>query len=198
MEKTANNKETETKASKDKEHDMSVESESINNEAANTNQSTVENTNESIDSSDAENSDEYKQAQNFIRAKAIEAEKKEKAKAELLESWNKDIEEIKKFNPNFDFNEETENNSEFTKLIYSGIGVQTAYNAVHMEEIKQANAKQTSESIYNDLIAKAQRPAESALNERAQSLNGTSVKNLNKKQREDIAKRAQRGERIIL
>lgn len=118
---------------------------------------------------------------------------------ETVEKWYTESMKLKESYPDFDIFSEAKNPS-FVSLIQSGIDVRTAYEAVHHNDIVRAaqeNAAREAEiKVAQSIRQKASRPAENGLSSRSSAIFANGVSSLTREEREDIAKRAARGERI--
>lgn len=101
----------------------------------------------------------------------------------------KEADETKKHYEKFDFDKELEN-EKFVRLLNCGLDVKTAYEATHLEEIKAA-AKNSAKS---DELKK--RPLENGTVKGGGALLKSGVYALTKKEREELARRTQKGETI--
>lgn len=160
-----------------------------------------------------ENDDSYYEAEALERNESVENIRKEsqldrkinyyndlisKQKAdETLQEWRKQGEALKTIYPNFDLNEEA-SNEKFIKLLQSGIDVQTAYEALHHNEIMpqamQYAAKIAEQKVANSVKANGMRPMENGASMPA--ITKRDVSQLSKAEREALIKRAASGERI--
>lgn len=118
---------------------------------------------------------------------------------ETVEKWYTESMKLKESYPDFDIFSEAKNPS-FVSLIQSGIDVRTAYEAVHHNDIVRAaqeNAAREAEiKVAQSIRQKASRPAENGLSSRSSAIFANGVSSLTREEREDIAKRAARGEKI--
>ena len=118
---------------------------------------------------------------------------------ETVEKWYTESMKLKESYPDFDIFSEAKNPS-FVSLIQSGIDVRTAYEAVHHNDIVRAaqeNAAREAEiKVAQSIRQKASRPAENGLSSRSSAIFANGVSSLTREEREDIARRAARGERI--
>jgi hypothetical protein len=116
-----------------------------------------------------------------------------------LATWYADAEKVKAVYPTFDFQAECANRN-FMGLLKSGIPVQQAYELIHMEEIKTAAAKTAAETAGAQMAAKVQakaaRPKENGMSSQSAVIVKDNVSSLTRKERAEIARRAQRGEVI--
>lgn len=99
------------------------------------------------------------------------------------------------------FDAEMENET-FARLIASHVPPKTAYEVVHMEELQQARAQAAADAarsnVMNTIQAQGQRPAEIGGNANGGEFTRTDPRSWTKQQREDIIRRVQRGEKIVL
>lgn len=99
----------------------------------------------------------------------------------------------------FDFDFEMQN-PEFSRLLGSGITVEGAYKAVHFDEMVGGamahTAAKVKEGIVNSVNSRAQRPSEGAVSSHSATTFKTDVNALTKADREEIERRALRGEHI--
>ena len=100
---------------------------------------------------------------------------------------------------NFDFDAEMQN-PEFSRLLGSGVTVEGAYKAVHFDEMVGGamahTAAKVKEGIVNSVNSRAQRPSEGAVSSHPATTFKTDVNALTKADREEIERRAARGEII--
>lgn len=134
-----------------------------------------------------------------LRKVRRQQEGQQKAQAQL-DTWYKEAEAVKKVYPSFDFKAETQNR-DFLGLLRKGLPVQQAYELIHMDEIKDATAKAAAQATGAQMEAriksKASRPTENGMSSQSAAIvRKDSVSSLSRKDREEIARRAQRGERI--
>lgn len=116
-----------------------------------------------------------------------------------LNQWYAEGEKLKELYPSFDFRAETAN-KDFTDLLKSGLPVQKAYELVHMEEIKEAAARAAAQTAGEQVVAKikskASRPLENGTSSQSAVITKSDVHGLSRADRAEIARRAQRGEKI--
>ena len=91
-------------------------------------------------------------------------------------------------------------NPDFVKLLQMGISVDSAYKAIHMDEmIGGAMAKTAStvrEKMSNAIQSRQARPAENGINQTTSKVFKTDVTKLTRQDREEIERRVMRGEHI--
>lgn len=118
---------------------------------------------------------------------------------ETVEKWYYESMKLKESYPDFDIFSEAKNPS-FVSLIQSGIDVRTAYEAVHHNDIvrmaRETAAREAEIKVAESIRQKASRPAENGLSSKSSAIFANGVSSLTPKEREDIAKRAARGEKI--
>lgn len=123
----------------------------------------------------------------------------QEAAQQKLNQWYSEGEKLKEVYPTFDFRAEAANR-DFMGLLKSGLGVQQAYELVHMEEIKAAAARTAAETAGAQMKAriqnKAARPTENGTSSQSAVIVKNDVHNLSRADRAEIARRAQRGEKI--
>ena len=118
---------------------------------------------------------------------------------QTVEKWFESSMELKGIYPDFDIFAEAKNPS-FVSLIQKGIDVKTAYEVVHHKELMNAAIekagleaeKKTAEAIKQ----RSMRPAENALSSKSSAVYANGISSLTPREREDIARRAARGEKI--
>ncbi len=94
--------------------------------------------------------------------------------------------------------EELAADGQFLTLLAQGFGVKQAYDALHMEEIMQKAAQQTSRQVVDNIVARGERPVEAAS---VSAMTGNPTNDVAKMGDDEIdalVKRAMRGERIEL
>lgn len=121
------------------------------------------------------------------------------AAQQKLNQWYAEGEKMKEVYPTFDFRAEAANR-DFMGLLKSGLGVQQAYELVHMEEIKAAAARTAAQTAGEQMKAriqnKAARPSENGTSSQSAVITKSDVHSLSRQDRAEIARRAQRGEKI--
>lgn len=132
---------------------------------------------------DAERNADYEKRVKDIELKKIEAELEKEAK------------ELKEVYPEFDVEKELENPT-FQTLVNSGIPMKTAYEAIHLEEIKKAGEKNAQKKALSEYKKTALRPEENGISLKQGGILRAGVHSLSKKDREELAKRARKGEII--
>ena len=125
-------------------------------------------------------------------------EGQQKAQAQI-DAWYKEAEAVKGIYPTFDFKAEA-TNRDFLGLLRSGLPVQKAYELVHMDEIKEAAAKSAAQAagaqVEARIKSKQSRPSENGTSSQSAAIVKNDVSSLTREDRAEIARRAQRGEKI--
>lgn len=116
-----------------------------------------------------------------------------------MNQWYTEGEKVKEIYPNFDLRTECANR-DFLGLLKSGLSVQKAYELMHMDEIKEAAARSAAQAAGMQVVAKikskAARPSENGTSSQSAVIVKNDVHNLSREDRAEIARRAQRGEKI--
>ena len=123
---------------------------------------------------------------------------RERAERDVAE-WMKQAEAAKHSFPNLDLGEELKN-PQFIELLKSGVGVETAYFAMHHRELvpqaMQYTAKAVEQKLTNKVIANGARPTENGIKSQSSAIVKSDVSQLSKADREEIIRRVARGEKI--
>ena len=135
----------------------------------------------------------------YIRAQQ-EAQARAAADATVAK-WQAEAEEFRNIVPDFNLETEITENPDFVRLIQTGVGIKAAYNATHMDDILSGAMHKTAQTVAEKIAkgreAKAARPAENGTAAQNGVLYKTDVNKLTAADREEIARRAARGETII-
>jgi regulator of replication initiation timing len=133
----------------------------------------------------------------YLRSLAQEKQTHEKEQQinETVAGWYKQADEMKPQYPDFNL-DEWAGNSQFMQLLQSGIDVRTAYEVVNIDNIKANVAKTMEQNVYQNVRAKGQRPVENATKIVPGVVVKASVKDLDAKDRAEIARRVSMGETI--
>ena len=117
----------------------------------------------------------------------------------ILASWMEQEQKVKQIYPGFELSEELQN-EQFSRLLSSGIDVQTAFEVVHHDEIlpaaMQYTAKQVEQKVANNIRSGKARPAEGAMGNQASVQYKSDVSQLTDADMREINRRVMRGERI--
>ena len=150
------------------------------------------------------NVEQYKQFQRMQREneeyKRMERQRRsEDAVQRQLRQWQGEAEKMKDIYPTFDLGAEV-SNPQFLSMLRSGVPVQTAYEVIHMDEIKagvaQMTAKATEKQVVDGIRAKGTRPPENGTASQSAFTIRDDVHKLTRKERQEIIRRAARGEKI--
>ena len=113
--------------------------------------------------------------------------------------WNAQAEQARAVYPGLDLQKEARNPM-FRQLLRSGVDVETAYTVVHREQILTSAmhhaARVARQQLSSAIQSGAARPAENGIGGRSGSVTVAEVQRLTRQQREDIRKRAAKGEKI--
>lgn len=148
--------------------------------------------------------EQYKEFQRMQREneafrKERQAQQAQQAQRQTLEQWFTEGEALKAKYPSFDLARESEN-KQFVALLRAGTPVETAYEVIHMDEIKagvaRMQAQATEEQVVANIKARGARPAEAGVHSQSAFTVKDDVSKLTKKDRADIARRVARGEKI--
>lgn len=117
-----------------------------------------------------------------------------------IDSWYREADKVKELYPSFDFEIEAQN-PEFLSLLKNGNSVEHAYKVLHFDELTQNAARvaaQTADAQAQARIKqKASRPLENGTSSQSAAIVKDNVANLTRKERAEIARRVQRGEKIV-
>lgn len=117
-----------------------------------------------------------------------------------IDSWYQEADKVKELYPSFDFKTEAQN-PEFLSLLRNGNSVEHAYKVLHFDELTQNAARvaaQTADAQAQARIKqKASRPSENGISSKSAVIVKNDVSSLTRKERAEIARRVQRGEKIV-
>ena len=117
----------------------------------------------------------------------------------LYQSWMNQAEQIKGVYPSFTLEAEMQN-PRFTDLLRNGIDLRTAYEVIHKDEIipaaMQFTAQNVQQKLTNKIIANGARPTENGISSQSSVVVKSDVSQLSKADRQEIARRVARGEKI--
>lgn len=114
-----------------------------------------------------------------------------------IDDWKRQGDNIKAVYPEFDLQTELAN-KDFQGLLKAGIPMQKAYEIMHMDEIQAALKEQTEKAVMDHIRANGSRPSENGVKGSNGFVLGKNVSDLTKADRDEIKRRVQRGEKIIL
>lgn len=116
-----------------------------------------------------------------------------------LRQWDSEAQALKNLYPSFDLNAESEN-PKFKELLKKGVPLATAYEVIHLADIKagiqRMTASATEKQVTDNIRAKGQRPAENGTSSQSAFTVKDDVSKLSKADRRNIAVRARQGESI--
>ena len=116
-----------------------------------------------------------------------------------IDTWYQEADRVKEIYPSFDFKKEAQN-PEFLKLLQNGNTVEHAYKVLHFDELTQNAARvaaQTADAQAQARIKqKASRPSENGTSSKSAVIVKNDVSTLTRRERAEIARRVQRGEKI--
>ena len=117
-----------------------------------------------------------------------------------IDEWYKQADKVKELYPSFDFKTEAQN-PEFLSLLRNGNSVEHAYKVLHFDELTNNAARvaaQTADAQAQARIKqKASRPSENGTSSQSAAIVRNDVSTLSRKERAEIARRVQRGEKIV-
>lgn len=116
---------------------------------------------------------------------------------ERVAKWYQQEKEVQTIYPNFNLKEAASNNH-FVELLNANIDVKTAYEVAFKDDIMKQVIAKAQENTVNNIKAKNNRPSENAASKKTSSnvMIKDNVSNLSKADREEIARRVARGEKI--
>lgn len=134
-----------------------------------------------------------------LRRQMQEQKNRENAN-KLYQRWMGEAEQTKSVYPTFNLQEEMQN-PQFRQLLQSNVPVRTAFEVIHKDEITHAamqyTAKTVEQKLTNKLVANGARPAENGSSGQSTVITKSDVSQLTKEDRQEIARRVARGERIV-
>ena len=133
-----------------------------------------------------------------LRRQMQEKESRENANR-LYQQWMEQANQVKTVYPSFDLSTELQN-PKFLDLLRANIDVRTAYEVLNNDKIipaaMQFTAKQVEQKLTNKIVANGARPSENGMSSQSASLTKSDVSQLTKADRQEIARRVARGEKI--
>lgn len=132
---------------------------------------------------------------------ARKAAERQARRDSALAQWTAEAEDLKGVYPEFDLDSELDN-PDFAKLLGSGVAMRTAYEVCHHDELvtsaMQYAVQRTAGAVANSVRANGLRPVEGAGGNIAPASMTMDVNKMTREQREELKRRALRGERITL
>ena len=133
-----------------------------------------------------------------LKAQMEEANRKDSANR-LYAQWMGQAEQTQSIYPSFNLETEMQN-PRFLDLLRSNVDVRTAYEVLHKDEIipafAQHTAKVVEQKLTNKIIANGARPVENGNSSQSAVITKSDVSQLSKEDRQEIARRVARGEKI--
>lgn len=130
----------------------------------------------------------------------LAAEHQQRAAA-VRAQWEAEAAQLKEKYPAFEL-DEVLNNPSVADMIRRGIGLEAAYRAAYFDQLMTESTARTAKQVEQGVVARiqqrAQRPAENGAHPGAAAETKVDVAHMTAKQRAELAKRARRGERIVL
>ena len=137
---------------------------------------------------------EQQQAQQM--RKALEAQQRQAA---IRAQWEQEDERLKGAYPGFDLQELLENPAA-ADLMRKGVSMENTYRAIYFDRLMEANTTRTAHQVEQGVAARIQqrgaRPSENGTNPGGAAVTKIDVNNMTRRQREELERRARRGERI--
>lgn len=128
------------------------------------------------------------------------AEHQQRAAA-VRAQWEAEAARLKVKYPAFEL-DEVLNNPSVADMIRRGIGLEAAYRAAYFDQLMEASTARTAQQVEQGVTARiqqrAQRPTENGAHPGGAAEMKVDVAHMTAKQRAELAKRARRGERIVL
>jgi hypothetical protein len=119
--------------------------------------------------------------------------------AQLYAQWMEQGKATQNIYPSFDLRAEMQN-PKFVDLLKANIDVRTAYEVIHKDDIipaaMQFTAKTVEQKLTNKIIANGARPTENGISSQSGTVVKSDVSQLSKADRQEIIRRAARGEKI--
>lgn len=133
-----------------------------------------------------------------LRRQMEERASQEQAERDVA-MWMEQARDARATYPSLDLGEELKN-PQFVSLLRNGIDVGSAYFVMHKDQLipqaMQFAAKNAESKLTNKIIASGARPQENGISSSASAIVKSDVSQLSKEDRDEIARRVARGERI--
>ena len=130
----------------------------------------------------------------------LAAEHQQRAAA-VRAQWEAEAAQLKEKYPAFEL-DEVLNNPSVADMIRRGIGLEAAYRAAYFDQLMTESTARTAQQVEQGVAARiqqrAQRPAENGAHPGGAAEMKVDVAHMTRQQRKELARRAQRGERIVL
>lgn len=147
--------------------------------------------------------DEYLQMKNVEESnaewRAQEEQREREAQAKnIVQDWQHQVEDLRQTFPDIDIDSEIQN-PRFASLLQNGIDVESAYFAVHHQDIMDGVATATAEAVRNEMskirMSNGIRPRETGKVNKGLK-KGFNINNLTREEMDELEERAKNGERI--
>lgn len=130
----------------------------------------------------------------------LAAEHQQRAAA-VRARWEAEAAKLKNSYPDFEL-DEVLNNPAVADMIRRGVGLEAAYRAAYFDRLMEnqtaRTAKQVEQGVATRIQQRGQRPAENGTHPGGAAEMKVDVAHMTRQQRKELARRAQRGERIVL
>ena len=130
----------------------------------------------------------------------LAAEHQQRAAA-VRARWEAEAAKLKNSYPDFEL-DEVLNNPAVADMIRRGVGLEAAYRAAYFDRLMEnqtaRTAKQVEQGVTTRIQQRSQRPAENGTHPGGAAEMKVDVAHMTRQQRKELARRAQRGERIVL
>lgn len=138
----------------------------------------------------------------YLREMA-EQEERQKEADQTLARWTNESEQLVNKYGLQDFNLQSElDNPDFVRLLAGGISLESAYKAVHFDDMiggaMAQTAKNVREQVTNNIASRNTRPTENGVSSQNAQVFKTDVNNMTKADRQALIRRAEKGENITL
>lgn len=138
----------------------------------------------------------------YLREMA-EQEERQKEADQTLARWTNESEQLVNKYGLQDFNLQSElDNPDFVRLLAGGISLESAYKAVHFDDMiggaMAQTAKNVREQVTNNIASRNTRPTENGVSSQNAQVFKTDVNNMTKADRQALIRRAEKGENIKL
>lgn len=136
--------------------------------------------------------------QNRQYRESEEMQRRKENSERIYNGWMQEAEQLKaKYGlENFSLEAEVEN-PDFVNLLSNGISLESAYKAIHMDDMLSGamftTAKTVKEQMSNSIQSRQSRPTENGINTQSSKTFKTDVNSLTKKDRDEIERRVMRG-----
>ena len=121
--------------------------------------------------------------------------------AAVQAQWQAEAERLQQKYPSFAL-DEVLNNPAVADMIRRGIGLEAAYRAAYFDQLMQKQTAQTAKQVEQRVAARIQQrgqsPTENCVRPSGAAETKEDVEHMTRAQRAELARRARRGERIVL